>query len=680
MADTTAPSPLWRREARAFAEIFALCGFALTQPLLDLFGRGAEQFALRGASAAQIVGFGLAVTFLPALGIWLSGALVGCANQRLRRGVHAGALAVLVAAFVVQAVRSLVSGPGLVLVAAVIGGGAAVAHRRFAVVRIWLGFAAIAPIGFLLLFLFTSRTSELLTDDATTSDIEVGAPAPVVMVLLDELPLASLLTVEGTIDDELFPNLARLANGSHWFRNTTAVTSTTWHAVPTILTGQVPTNGDGPFFGSNPESLFTLLGGQYDLRVTETISRMCPSELCSPTGSGPSVWRGLTTDALRVMRSRLSPTTAADDPVAGFVDGSGADGAEEEGFPDLGISQPDRFRALIDGLDPDVLALHYLHLLLPHVPYRHLPSGTVYDGPVPDLGRIVELDQWGDETWPVLLGRQRHLLQLGYVDQLVGILLDELEATGLYDDALVVLTADHGISFEAGGPIRALEGQALDEQSAPDILWVPMFVKLPGQTEGVVSDANVQAIDILPTIADVLDVEIPFPTDGRSAFGPPRSTTTKPYYGNDVNGFGVEVHDPVDVDGPSGFAAVLERSVGHFLPATGDPRRLWRVGPSPQLVGRRAADVRDQVEPIDVGLRTPEAYEDVPASGTKPVLVRGRLPDRAAAGTPVAVAVNGVIAATAPAYREEGAVVFAVMVDEALLRPGSNEVRVYELR
>ena len=60
----------WRREVRAFGELLALCGFAITQPLLELFGRGTEQFALRGASGAQIVLFGLAVTLLPATAAW----------------------------------------------------------------------------------------------------------------------------------------------------------------------------------------------------------------------------------------------------------------------------------------------------------------------------------------------------------------------------------------------------------------------------------------------------------------------------------------------------------------------------------------------------------------------------------------------------------------------------------
>ena len=47
------------------------------------------------------------------------------------------------------------------------------------------------------------------------------------MSLFDELPLASVVDEDGTIDAELFPNLAGLAAESTWFRNATTVSSST---------------------------------------------------------------------------------------------------------------------------------------------------------------------------------------------------------------------------------------------------------------------------------------------------------------------------------------------------------------------------------------------------------------------------------------------------------------------
>ena len=273
---------------RAFVELFALCGFALTQPLLDVFGRGVEQFAFRGASPAQIVLFGLAVTFLPALGLWLVEMAVRLVlGVRPAAWVHLVFIVVLVAVFVMQAARPLGNGIPLVVGAVLLGVGAGVAYARFPAVHLWLAFAALAPLGFLFLFLTSSSTSRLLRAEEAVPAVDVGTPAPVVMVVLDELPLASLLDSDRGIDRELFPNLAALADDSHWFRNTTTVSTSTWHAVPAIMTGQMPQDDSLPISDSHPDSLFSLLGSSYDMHVTETNTRVCPSSVCPYRGECP---------------------------------------------------------------------------------------------------------------------------------------------------------------------------------------------------------------------------------------------------------------------------------------------------------------------------------------------------------------------------------------------------------
>jgi hypothetical protein len=67
-----------------------------------------------------------------------------------------------------------------------------------------------------------------------------------------------------------------------------------------------------------------------------------------------------------------------------------------------------------------------------------------------------------------------------------------------------------------------------------------------------------------------------------------------------------------------------------------------------------------------------------PASGRVPALVRGSLRD-VRADEPLAIAVNGVIGATAPAYADGDTVKFAGMVDGARFRPGSNDVAIYRI-
>jgi hypothetical protein len=660
-----------RTRVRAFVELFALCGFAFTQPLLDIFGRGVEQFAFRGASPSQIVLFGVAVTVLPALGLWLVEVLVGVVlGTKAATVVHLAFVAVLVAVFVVQAARPLGNGTALLLGAGVLGVGAALAYVRLPVVRLWLAFAALAPLGFLLLFLTSSSTSRLLQADEPLPEVEVGAPAPVVMVVLDELPLPSLLDADGGVDRELYPNLAAFADESHWYRNTTTVSTSTWHAVPSILTGVLPEDDTLPISDSHPDSLFTVLGPSYDMHVTESVTRVCPPSVCPYEGSSREVWTGLARDALGITRDRLSPDRQADDPVAGFAELH--DPGDDWIFGTLDATQPERFRSLMESLDDDPddpRALYFLHLLLPHVPYQYLPSGTVYPPPDPDAGRLPTEDLWTSATAPVETGRQRHLLQLAYADTLIGELIQELRHQGIYDDALVVLTSDHGISFQPDGPIRGLEGQALTPEVAADVPWVPLFIKEPGQTDGDVSEANVLTVDVVPTIADVLDIDLPYEVDGRSVFGPPRTTTAKSMSLSDVTPDGVTVLDPVDLP-PGSHERMLERTVASFLPAVGDRWRWWRIGPAPDLVGVPLEDVpRGVLDPLDATLLDPGA--------ARPVLVRGLVPVEPE--TPLAVVVNGVVAATSRSYLEGSEMSFGVMVDEALLRPGRNEIAVYEI-
>ena len=80
---------------------------------------------------------------------------------------------------------------------------------------------------------------------------------------------------------------------------------------------------------------------------------------------------------------------------------------------------------------------------------------------------------------------QRYLLQVGYTDAALGLVLRRLRETGLYDRALVIVTADHGVGFRPRRPATPLRRPTnLDE-----IGFVPLFVKLPGQRRGRIGDA-----------------------------------------------------------------------------------------------------------------------------------------------------------------------------------------------
>ena len=113
------------------------------------------------------------------------------------------------------------------------------------------------------------------------------------------------------------------------------------------------------------------------------------------------------------------------------------------------------------------------------------------------------------------------MLQVQYVDRLVGRLLDALRAGGLFDDAVIVVTADHGASFATGEPRRPA-----NRANVGVIAPVPFFVKLPGQRDGRVDDRAVRTIDVLPTIAEAAGVR--GAVEGRRDARPTSARSTRP--------------------------------------------------------------------------------------------------------------------------------------------------------
>ena len=93
----------------------------------------------------------------------------------------------------------------------------------------------------------------------------------------------------------------------------------------------------------------------------------------------------------------------------------------------LKANQPDRFQRFLAGLRPsDKPTLNFLHLLLPHHPWRYLPSGATH----PDKLLGGRKGGWANQAWPMDVNRQAQLLQLAYTDRLLGEVIDRLEKQG----------------------------------------------------------------------------------------------------------------------------------------------------------------------------------------------------------------------------------------------------------
>lgn len=90
-------------------------------------------------------------------------------------------------------------------------------------------------------------------------------------------------------------------------------------------------------------------------------------------------------------------------------------------------------------------------------------------------------------------------------------LMDRLAAEGLLENALVVVTSDHGEMFGEHG--KWLHGNSLYEE----VLRVPLLIRYPGVVAaGRVSDTPVTTADLMPTVLDLLNLPVPDGLDSLS--------------------------------------------------------------------------------------------------------------------------------------------------------------------
>jgi arylsulfatase A-like enzyme len=120
----------------------------------------------------------------------------------------------------------------------------------------------------------------------------------------------------------------------------------------------------------------------------------------------------------------------------------------------------------------------FLHYYDPHIPYD--PPG--------ELAEIFADDPYSGEV--------------NYVDKHIGLLIQKIKSLGLYEDSLIILTADHGEMLGEHG--ESEHGFFIYESA----IRVPLLVKLPGRHPARRIPWNVGLVDIAPTICRAAGLDI----------------------------------------------------------------------------------------------------------------------------------------------------------------------------
>lgn len=678
-----------RRRILPALRLLVLWAFAVAQPLFGLLSDEPSFFVVRGSKPADLLFLTVFLVALAPLPLVLLALLASTLARRARLVTQGTLVACLLFALFLAPIHRLtpLAGQASLVVAAVLGIGGSLLYLKSAGVRKYLTILSPVLLLFPAYFLLKPGIRKIFVPSAVAFEQQgdIGQPHPIIFVIFDELPTVSLLDERGLIDRSRYPNLAAFADDATWYRNATTVADLTENSLPAILTGKYPEPFRLPLIQDHPQNLFRLLAGTYDFKVSEPHSQLCPESLCEGGKTPfPTRVRSLLSD-LRIvyLHILLPPSLTTGLPSVtqnwqDFVDEPRPSRKKNVASRRM-VWAKDRsaeFASFLQEIEPSGRpTLYFLHSLLPHVPWAYLPSGKTY--PVHGGVRAVRNNRfWSHNEAAITQRYRRHLLQVGFVDTLLGRLWARLKERGLYDASLIIVTADHGISFLPGGSRRRLT-----EQNYQGVLPIPLLIKAPQQERGSIDDRVSLSVDILPTIADHLDANIPWQIDGRSALDP-TTPLTRPVVAFSTLGGGWKrmVIEPATLDRK--YESV-RRKVSVFGSGNGW-NGVFKSGPYGHLVGRHIDEIGVEGK---AGLKvmlslTAADFTLGNDEGFLPARLTGRARSRSRQEEPffLALAVNGLIRAVTRVDGQglrKGNSIWELMLSENSFRPGKNSIRFF---
>ena len=491
-----------------FLHLGALASLSLAQPIFDLLSQYPQFLVAHHAGPIEIWLLVLLLCFVVpgslAAAEWLQYRNLG-GNYKIR----GAGIALFVFPLGLVVLKDVAEIPAVVLVgtAVVLTWLSGWVYLRYRIVRLYLTFLSPAILVVPILFLSGPSVQRIIAPATLPGAGPAnGVPdTPIVMVVFDELPLQSLLDRDGRIDSGRFPAFAKLGGQATWYRNTATVSYSTQYSLPGLLTGNRPKPDRAilPTLAEHPKNLFSWLRNSHRLNVFESTTRLCPESQESSPGHLRKMFL-LLVDLSVVYLHLVLPenlTSGLPDVRHGWTL------PKPRGWSDNPINQ---FEAFLEALPKDGKpSLNFIHVQIPHVPWIYLPSGKRYLPAGPMSLFPPRRGIWTRDESLVTLAFQRHLLQVGLADRLLGRLLRQMRAARLYDRSLIIVVADHGISFQPGGWKRELT-----RTNFKDILAVPLLIKAPYQKQGRESYRHTRSTDVFPSIAGILGVPAPWPTDG----------------------------------------------------------------------------------------------------------------------------------------------------------------------
>lgn len=385
-----------------------------------------------------------------------------------------------------------------------------ISFRWSKTVETYLSYFGAVSVIMTLLFLQHGRMTERPT--ATAQETGAAGP-PVFMIIFDELSY-DLVAKDGRIDPVSFPNLAALATDGLWFTNATSNHWMTEWAVPSLLTGHT-------IAGPATPSLFEKLPAGYHVQLVETEMKV-ENWLHDRNTSNIESFRGKSYFLLhRPIYTVRYVAALAYQPFFGHTVEFQSVGMLLSVFPSVAMVSTRAYHltlfnemsSFFKTVDEKKASgqFSFWHASVPHTPFIFAADGSLR----PDTGTYFPTDRrlWRTEYKEVMAN---YRAQAEFSDRILGLFVDLLRKENLYDKAIVIIVADHGLRIW-GDLYRHIDLTAR----------VPLILHGPGITPGVCS-LDVQLIDLVPTLLDVLKIPYkPSEFEGVSAFASTRPQRRK---------------------------------------------------------------------------------------------------------------------------------------------------------
>lgn len=265
-----------------------------------------------------------------------------------------------------------------------------------------------------------------------------------------------------------------------------------------------------------------------------------------------------------------------------------------------GVSSPEITRKAISFLrkkheKPFFLFVHYFdphYNYILHRRYNYYPS---YIGRVKSGQPIYEL-------WHMRFGLSRDDInylvslydsEIAFTDEHIGKLLDELKKQGLYDNSIIIITADHGEEFMERGWI----GHTITVHQ--ELILVPLIMKFPGRRARVI-DSPVGLIDITPTIYNYLRLTAPDDLDGKALdLNPKPGAESRPIFSETFN---PQIYQPGVVK-PIAFRSAISDDWKLILDQENGSKQLYDLSHDPYERNNLSGQCGEQEKALETILK-----------------------------------------------------------------------------